>query len=175
MLSNPNKDYHKQLIRLVITLAALWLLLSGMFEPLQLLLGAISVVLVSYLSVRLEVLMHEGQPLYFRLSKVLQYLAWLIVEILKSNIYVMKLIFHPALPIDPLLKAVPARQKTELGRVFYANSITLTPGTVAINIAVNGDILVHALHRDSMEELETGIMDEKIRQLEPEQPPGDAA
>lgn len=170
----PNKEQGRQILRLVIAQVILWLLLSGMFKPLQLTLGVISIAIVCYLSVKMKVLMHQGQPLHFRLLALIRYCAWLIVEILKSNIYVMKQIFHPSLPIDPVLKAVPARQKTELGRVVYANSITLTPGTVAINIAVNGDILVHALHRDSMEDLESGIMGGRVCQLEPESPPGES-
>ncbi|MGH1440362.1 MAG: Na+/H+ antiporter subunit E [Cellvibrionaceae bacterium] len=157
----------KQFFRLLITLAILWLLLSGMFKPLQMILGLISIAIVCYLSVNMKVLMHRGQPLYFRFIYVVKYCGWLIVQILLSNLDVVKRIFHPDLPIKPLLKAIPARQKTELGRVVYANSITLTPGTVAINIAKNGDILVHALHEDAIYELETEKMGKRVCELEP--------
>jgi multicomponent Na+:H+ antiporter subunit E len=156
-----------QLFRLIVTLAILWLLLSGMFKPLQLIFGVISVAIVCYLSINMNVLMHRGQPLYFRFHYVILYCAWLIVEILKSNIDVVKRIFNPSLPIDPILKAIPSGQKTELGRVVYANSITLTPGTVAINIAKNGNVLVHALNKDALEDLEKGTMGDRVCQLEP--------
>ncbi len=158
----------KQFFRLLITLIILWLLLSGMFKPLQLSLGVISIAIVCYLSVKLKVLMHRGQPLYFRFFYVLKYIFWLIIQILLCNIDVVKRIFTPGkLPIKPLLKAIPAKQKTELGRVIYANSITLTPGTVAINIAKNGDVLVHALHEDAIYELEQGEMGGRVAELEP--------
>ncbi|MFT6388599.1 MAG: multicomponent Na+:H+ antiporter subunit E [Cellvibrionaceae bacterium] len=157
----------RQFFRLLVTLTILWLLLSGMFMPLQLILGVISIAIVCYLSVNMKVLMHRGQPLYFRFFYVIKYCAWLIVQILLSNIDVVKRIFNPKLPIKPLLKAVQAKQKTELGRVVFANSITLTPGTVAINIAKNGDILVHALHEDAIYELESGEMGRRVCELEP--------
>jgi multicomponent Na+:H+ antiporter subunit E len=149
---------------------SLWLLLSGIFTPLLLILGALSIAVVGYLSVKMKVLAHRGQPIYFRPLHLALYWCWLIVEILKSNLEVTKLILQPSLPIKPLLKAIPAKQKTEIGRVIYANSITLTPGTVAINIAKNGDVLVHALHEDSIVELEKGHMGDRVCQLEPPLP-----
>lgn len=157
----------RYLLRLLVTLVVLWLLLSGIFTPMLLVLGAISIIIVAYFSVQMRVLEHRGQPIYFRPLHILRYGCWLVIEILKSNWDVSKRVFHPSLPIKPLLEVVPATQNTEIGRVIYANSITLTPGTVAINIAANTDILVHALHADSIEELKQGEMGEKISQLEP--------
>ncbi|MEO0443564.1 MAG: Na+/H+ antiporter subunit E, partial [Pseudomonadota bacterium] len=121
-----------QLYRLMITLTLFWLLFSGMFKPLLLILGLISIAIVCVLATNMQVLMHKGQPLAFRLLPFLRYCCWLIVEVLISNIQVIKRIVQPSLPINPILKAVPACQKTEVGKVIYANSITLTPGTVAI-------------------------------------------
>ncbi len=157
----------RQLFRLIITLIILWLLLSGMFKPLQLILGCLSIAFVAYLSVKMKVLMHRGQPLYFRVFYVAEYCIWLIFQILLSNIDVIKRIFSPSLPIKPILKAIPSKQSTELGRVVYANSITLTPGTVAINIANNSDVLVHALHIDTITDLEEGVMGDRVCRLEP--------
>lgn len=159
--------HRQQLTWLTVSLATLWLLLSGMFKPLLLILGVLSIALVCFLTIKMSVLLHRGQPLYFRVSQVIPYCAWLIVEILKSNVTVVKQIFNPKLPIDPVLKAIPSEQNTEVGRVTYANSITLTPGTVAINISANGDILVHALNKASMDELEAGNMAQRVNKLEP--------
>jgi multicomponent Na+:H+ antiporter subunit E len=157
----------RQLFRVIIALAILWLLLSGMFKAQQLILGVISIAIVAYLSAKMKVLNHRGQPLYFRFDKVVKYSLWLALEILKSNIDVVRRIFTPSLPIDPILKNIPSEQRTELGRVSYANSITLTPGTVAINIASNRDVLVHALDKAAIEELENGDMGNKVCELEP--------
>lgn len=133
-----------------------------------LILGAMSIALVCYISVRMKVLEHRGQPIYFRPLAILRYWCWLIAEILRSSWDVTKTILDPSLPIKPYLKIVPATQKTELGRVIYANSITLTPGTVAINIGKNGDVLVHALHEDGITALEQGVMADKVCKLEPQ-------
>ena len=157
----------RQLYRLAITLSFLWVLLSGIFTPLHLSLGLISIVIALYISVRMDVLMHKKQPLYFRFLRVLQYFVWLIGQILLSNLDVVRRIFSPTLDIKPILKAIPSSQETELGRVIYANSITLTPGTVAINIAKNGDVLVHALHADVLSDLEKGTMGKRVSLLEP--------
>ncbi|ODS25119.1 hypothetical protein AB835_00175 [Candidatus Endobugula sertula] len=159
-----------RLYRLLIALVLLWILLSGMFEPMLLILGFISVLLVCFFAYQMRVLVHRGQSIYFRPLHIIRYWCWLVVEIFKSNWGVTKRVFNPLLPIKPVLKAIPAKQKTELGRVIYANSITLTPGTVAINIAKSGEILVHALHEDSIRELEMGHMDEKVCELEPSLP-----
>ena len=155
------------LLRLVFTLVLLWVLFSGIFKPLLLILGLISIVIVCYFAVHMRVLEHRGQPIYFRPLHIVRYWCWLVIEILKSNWDVTKRVFSPSLPIKPLLKAIPATQKTELGRVIYANSITLTPGTVAINFTKEGDILVHALHEDSIRDLETGYMGDRVAELEP--------
>ncbi len=157
----------RQLYRLIIALAILWLLLSGIFTLLHLFLGALSIAISLYIAVRMDVLMHKGQPLYFRFFGVLQYCVWLVGQILLSNFDVVRRVFSPTLDIKPILKAIPSYQKTELGRVVYANSITLTPGTVAINIAKNGDVLVHALHADVLTDLEEGTMGKRVSRLEP--------
>lgn len=157
----------RQLYRLVITLSILWLLLSGLFTPLHLFLGFLSIAITLYVSARMDVLMHKGQPLYFRFFRVLDYCFWLIGQILLSNLDVVKRVFSPKLDIKPILKAIPSPQKTELGRVIYANSITLTPGTVAINVAKNGDLLVHALHADILADLEASSMGARVSLLEP--------
>jgi multicomponent Na+:H+ antiporter subunit E len=158
----------RQLYRLAFALTLLWLLLSGLFTTLHLLLGVLTVAIVLYLSVRMDVLMHKKQPIYFRIFGLLKYCVWLIGQILLSNFDVVRRVFSPTLDIKPILKAIPSSQKTEVGRVVYANSITLTPGTVAINISPNGDVLVHALHADVLSDLENGSMGKRVSLLEPE-------
>ena len=157
----------KHFLHLIITLSAFWLLLSGYYYKINLLvLGVLSVALVIYLSMRMKVHTHKNQPLYFPIFSILGYWCWLFIEILKSNIAVAKMIINPKMPIKPLLKVVYAKQDTEIGRVIYANSITLTPGTVAMNVSINRGIIVHALHQNSIIELEQGEMHDHVMQLE---------
>lgn len=114
----------------------------------------------------MRVLQHQGQEIYFPFIKIVPYWGWLFVQIMKSNIDVARLMLNPKMPIKPLLKVIKADQKTEIGRVIYANSITLTPGTVAINISYDGNIIVHALHADSITDLEQGEMNHQVKKLE---------
>ena len=154
------------LIRLGLTLAVAWLLLSGLFKAQLLILGILSVLLVCWLASRMGVLTHRGQPVFLRFVEIAKYWAWLVVEIFKSNVAVTRILLDPALPIKPMLRTVSATPDTEMGRVIYANSITLTPGTTAINFTRSGDILVHALHESSLDELEEDVMAAHVRQVE---------
>lgn len=156
----------KQVFRLVITMSLFWLLFSGYFKTNLLILGAISVAIVVFLSMRMEVHKHKTQPLFFPFFAILRYWCWLFIEIFKSNISVAKMIISPEMPIKPFLKIVPATQDTEIGRVLYANSITLTPGTVAMNVSTSRGIIVHALHKDSIKELEQGEMHNRVVAVE---------
>ena len=154
--------------RLAATMALLWLLLSGLFKTQLIVLGVLSVALVVWLAVRMRVLEHRGQPIYFRVVHILGYWGWLLGQILRSNVDVTRRVLaRGTMPIRPTLRRVAATPDTELGCVVYANSITLTPGTTAINFTPDGDILVHALHEDSLVELEGGEMAAHIRDVEP--------
>jgi len=144
----------------------LWLLLSGYFEPLLLGLGLASTALVVWIAHRMDVIDHEGHPIGLT-PRILLYWPWLIWEIVKSNIDVMRRILDPALPISPTVFRVTSSQKTELGTVIYANSITLTPGTVTIDLEDN-DLIVHAFTEDGAVALETGEMDRRVTAFEGE-------
>jgi multicomponent Na+:H+ antiporter subunit E len=94
-------------------------------------------------------------------SSDLIYWPWLIKEIVMANIEVAKAITRTSMDIEPTVIRLKASQTSELGRVIYANSITLTPGTVTIGLE-GEDLTVHALTRRSKEGLETGEMDRKV-------------
>ena len=125
-------------------LTALWLLMSGLYKPMILGFGAASVVLVVYVVRRLDAV--DGDQFAIRLKPIafLGYLAWLLVEIAKANWAVTKIVLSPKMPIRQHLFDVPYTQKTDLGQVVFANSITLTPGTISVETEV-GHFLVHAL------------------------------
>lgn len=82
----------------------------------------------------------------------LLYFVWLIKEIFASSLAVMKIIWSKNLNIKPVFEWISAEQQNEVGLVIYANSITLTPGTVTIDIA-NDMLLIHALEQQSIDNL----------------------
>lgn len=152
-------------VSLSLILAALWMTLSWHTEPLLLGFGLGSIVLTVAMAWRMRILDREGVPLHL-LPRSLVYWPWLLWEIVKANIDVARIIVSPKLPISPVLLKVPASQKTDLGRVIYANSITLTPGTFAVGMS-DGTITVHALTREGADGLD-GSMDAKATWLEGE-------
>ncbi len=154
----------KHSISLSLTLGAFWLLNSGYNTPLILTLGVVSVAFVIYLARRMDVVDHESQPVQLTTS-LPGYYVWLVKEIILANISVVKHVWLGNHTISPTLATLKASQITDMGRVIYATSITLTPGTVAVDLA--GDqIVVHALLRENIEALAAGEMDRRVKVLE---------
>lgn len=151
-------------ISLLLTLAAFWLLNSGHYTPLILLLGVFSIALVLIISRRMDVVDHESQPIHLT-KNIFSYYLWLIKQIIQANITVVKHIWLGNNCISPTLSTIKISQKTDMGKVIYANSITLTPGTVAIEL-IEDEIMVHALLAEDIKSLKDGEMDYKITQLE---------
>ncbi|MEN8205291.1 MAG: Na+/H+ antiporter subunit E [Pseudomonadota bacterium] len=154
----------KHAFNLTLFLFAIWLLLSGHYTPLLLLFGLLSTLLVVLLATRADLIDNETQLVFLKPS-VLLYWIWLGREIIKSNIDVARRILDPCMPISPTIFTVRAAQKSNLGRVTYANSITLVPGTVAMDI--NGDVItVHALTLDAAADLKRGEMSHRVCDVE---------
>lgn len=150
-------------------LFAFWLLLSGRFEPLYVGLGILSsgaVVLLTdhflYTTVR-----PEGQPatsVYLTLlpwQRLLLYLPWLLARIIEANLNVAYLVLHPKLPIDPVVLRFRTPLHSDAAQVILATSITLTPGTVTVDLA-NGEFLVHALNEEAASGLVDGHMQRRV-------------
>lgn len=148
----------------IIVLFVFWLVLSGYFEPFLMTAGAVSAIAVVWLGHRMAVIDHEGHPLRLGLRAPM-YWPWLLKEIVKSAWDVSRIILNPRLPISPSLGRVKATQRTSVGLVIYANSITLTPGTVSVEVA-EGEILVHALTREGLASVAEGDMDRRASRFE---------
>jgi multicomponent Na+:H+ antiporter subunit E len=151
-------------IKLSLFLFAVWLLLSGHYTPLLLGLGVLSSLLVVLLAVRVDLVDRQVVTVLFK-PRSLLYLLWLGREIIKSNIDVTLRILDPKLRISPNVIRVKATQRSELGRVTYANSITLVPGTVAMSVEAD-EIIVHAITHAVAADLQSGEMDRRITELE---------
>ncbi len=147
-----------------IALYAFWLALSGHYTPFLLSVGLLCSALCVFLADRLGILDEEGMPTHM-IGGSFAYWGWLIVEIIKSGICVTRIILSPSLPISPTMTKVRASQKTAAGMATYANSITLTPGT--ITTGVDGDVFtVHAIQASGADDLEAGGMDAKVSAFE---------
>lgn len=151
-------------ISLTIALMSVWLLLSGIYTPMLIALGALSSVIVVAIALRMDVIDHEAVPVHLS-WRIVPYWAWLFVEIVKANIDVARRVLAPSMPIHPTIVRINAKQKSEFGQVIFANSITLTPGTVSIDV-VGGTIVVHALSREGADALREGTMNRKVAAIE---------
>lgn len=146
-------------------LYAFWLLLSGYFTGFLLSAGALSALAVIAFARRMAVIDREGHPAHLGLPALLSYWPWLLKEIVKSAWDVTKRILAPSLPISPTLTRFVPGQTSDLGLVIHANSITLTPGTISVEVAA-GDFLVHALTREGAAGLAGSEMDRRVSALE---------
>ena len=155
-----------RLVSLGVILFCFWLLLSGHYTGLLIALGVASSAAVAALAWRMRIIDVEGHPIHL-IGGAFLYWPWLALEIIKSALRVARIIVDPALPIAPTLVRVKASQKTPLGVNIYANSITLTPGTISVDVKGH-DIVVHAIERAGADSLEEGEMDRKVTAFEAE-------
>lgn len=155
----------KNLVWLAFLLAVFWIINSGHFDFLLLSFGVISIIIVIVVNQRMSRVNEEYHPPIILSLRLPLYVAWLAKEIVLANIDVIRCIWQRNPAIEPRVIKVKASQQTDLFKVLYANSITMTPGTVTME--VEGDeFTVHALTRTSREGLESGVMDARVRRLE---------
>jgi multicomponent Na+:H+ antiporter subunit E len=146
------------------TLFAFWLLLSGYFTAFLIAAGAAAALAVAWVARRMEVVDREGHPVELSLA-ALGYWPWLAKEIVKSGWQVTRIILDPKLPISPTLVRFKPTQRTVVGLVTHANSITLTPGTITVE-AERGEFLVHALTRSGADGVVESEMDRRVTRFE---------
>jgi multicomponent Na+:H+ antiporter subunit E len=156
-----------RLVSTFLVLFAFWLLLSGFFTAFLMVSGAVTALLVVLFSRRMDIADREGHPVHLAPRAVLIYWPWLTIEIIKSSWQVATVILQPRLPISPTLVRLRTSQKTDVGRTVYANSITLTPGTLTVE-AGRDEFLVHALTRSGARDLASGEMDRRVSEFERE-------
>lgn len=153
-----------RLLSLGCTLLVFWLLLSGHYTTFLITIGILTCIGILALAQHMKVVDEESHPIQLALP-ALTYWPWLVFEIAKSTWSVTRIILDPKLPISPTLVKLKASQKTRIGVGVYANSITLTPGTISIDVEGN-DITVHAITRDSAADVAEGAMDRRVTAFE---------
>lgn len=160
------REILKYAVTLGLLLLANWLLWSGHFDnPFLVGLGVLSCLGSLALAKRMSIVDEEGAPAQLGFRPFTHYAPWLAKEIVVSNFSVAKIILSPVLQLRRNCVTLKTNQQSELGRVMFANSITLTPGTVSVDMR-DGDIHVHALSLESAEEDIAGDMDRRICRLE---------
>lgn len=147
----------------VISLSIFWLLLSGFLKPLLLGFGVASVALVIFVFSRMERVDKEPQE-FGTWLQIIRYIPWLLGQILSSSLRVTKLVWGSPNKVSPSLAKINVKAVPEARRTLYANSITLTPGTLSVDL--DGDeVTVHALEQSSIDELKEGYIATKITSI----------
>ncbi|MEE4173691.1 MAG: Na+/H+ antiporter subunit E [Xanthomonadales bacterium] len=124
------------MLRFLILAAALvvtWLVWSGLYKGLLLALGLFSVALVLWLCVRMGLFRRAVYALDL-VPKLLGYWVRLLIDVVKSNFVVARIILSPSLPISPTMIELAPKLEGQVGLATMANSITLTPSTVTLDV-----------------------------------------
>lgn len=152
----------------ILVLAILWVSLSGFFDLLHLSYGALSIALVMVVNYRLKKHKFFDDELTewhtLRYIRGIYYVFWLLWQILMSGFYVAYLILSPKMPIKPYIVRFRVDLPNTQAKVILGNSITLTPGTLTVDI--QGDLYtVHAIAPKSFESLENDEMPRQVKAL----------
>jgi multicomponent Na+:H+ antiporter subunit E len=148
---------------LLLALAVSWILWSGLYKPMLLGLGIASCALSAYMAHRMGFFRH--QAVISLLPQLPAYWWWLLREIFVSSLEVARVILQPSLPISPTVVTLQAKPETPVGQAILGNSITLSPGTVTLDVH-EGQLLVHCLTRNGARALLAGETNRRAARLE---------
>lgn len=151
-MANPQRQLQRALSLLLILIAS-WLLWSGLYKPILLALGAFSCLLCVYLAKRTG-FFTDATGLRL-IPKLPVYWFWLAIEIVKSSFEVAKIVLSPKLPISPTVIEFEALPKGPIGQAILGNAITLSPGTVTLDV-YQGRMQVHCLTKAGAADLLQG-------------------
>lgn len=141
----------------IVALFSIWLILAASYDLVHMVLGAVAAVAVVWLNP----VAAESPLRNVSWWGLVGYSPWLFIRILKSGIHVSRLILAPSLPIQPQLIEYPTELEFEGQVVILGNSITLTPGTITVEVSAD-ELLVHAIDDESARDLKEGTLERKI-------------
>ena len=145
---------------------ATWIVLSGRFDFFHLTLGVVACVIVARLSSTILISRRGIENLPRQWFRFVCYVPWLLYQVFLANLHVMSLAFNPRLidVIDPKIIRFKSRLKRPMSLFIFANSITLTPGTITVFVSITGEFTVHVIDEYSGLSL-PGEMEEKVAEL----------
>jgi multicomponent Na+:H+ antiporter subunit E len=149
-------------------LIGFWVILASRITMESLAIGTVASIAVLYYNRDLLFTKEEGGPVTLGyLWNFLVLVGVLLVEIVKSNIAVAKIVLDPKLPIQPAFVWVPVRLKKDFHKVLYGNVVTLTPGTLTVDI-VGDEYIIHVLTTEAAEGMEGSVLEAHVMRLEVE-------
>jgi multicomponent Na+:H+ antiporter subunit E len=160
--SRPKKNIFSFLLTFLI-MTVIWILLSGKFDTFHLSLGMISCAIVAYISGDLLFESPQITRLPGAWLRFVRYIPWLFYQVFMANLHVLYLTFHPRMHdlINPKIINFKSKLYSDISLVTFANSITLTPGTITVYVSGDGEFHVHAIDDQSAESL-PGEMEARV-------------
>jgi multicomponent Na+:H+ antiporter subunit E len=162
--AQETKSSFENLIATFFLLFVFWMLLSGKFDLFHLSIGVICSVVVALLTHDLLFANVRVGEIRVIVQRFIAYIPWLTYQIIQANIYVAYLALSPKMPIDPQILRFSTKLESDISWVTLANSITLTPGTITMDIK-NGEFFVHALDKRVADDLRAGEMEDKVAHI----------
>jgi multicomponent Na+:H+ antiporter subunit E len=161
--SIPDQRVPAPFILTFLILAVFWLIFSGKFDTFHLFLGMVSCLIVATLSSDLFFPSRIDLSLpkcWFRFAR---YIPWLLYQVFLANLHVLYLTFHPKMMdmIDPHIITFDSHLKSDVAHTTFANSITLTPGTITVSVNAMGGYTVHCIDQSSGQAL-PGEMERRV-------------
>lgn len=150
-----------QRVTTFVLLLAFWLVLSGHYDLFHVASGLLCAGLVTALSG--DLLSLGGRETGLNVWRFITYLPWLLYQIVLANVHVVSLIFVPK-EIRPQVVRFRTTLTSDLARTTLGNSITLTPGTVTMDI-VDDEFVVHALSDKVARDLLTRDMERRVARI----------
>lgn len=166
-------------LRIAAVLLAFWILLSGKFDAVHIGAGVVTALFIAFVTGPLRRLQpvvgrSVDHPLGgLRWGAALLFAVVLAKEIVISSLQIAYVVLHPRMPIQPRLLRFRTALPHPLARLTLANAITLTPGTVTLDVD-GDDFLVHALTSVSARGIEAGAMRDRVSRIFGGRPAGDA-
>jgi multicomponent Na+:H+ antiporter subunit E len=141
-----------------------WLLFSGHYDMFHITLGVLCCGLVAHTSHDLLFANPRAGDMRVIVKRFFTYVPWLIYQIALSNLHVARLALSPRMPIDPEIIMFKTKLESDISLVTFANSITLTPGTITVDVK-DGVYYVHAVSKKTAEDLMTGEMEDRVAHI----------
>ena len=161
--TSRTKRFGATFILSFVILFFVWIVFSGRFDGFHIFMGLVASAIVASFSGDLMFPSRESRGIFMLWLRWIAYIPWLIYQIFLANLHVMYLVFHPRMRelINPKIIRFDSELKSGYARTTFANSITLTPGTITVNVTALGRFSVHCIDDKSARSL-PGEMEKRI-------------
>lgn len=161
---DQGRQVFRRLLLLAVLLAAAWLLWSGLYKPLLLVLGVVSCALTLWVVKRMGYFDADIFAFRYNAVRLIPYWAWLGGEIVRSSVTVARIVLSPKRPVEPRIVRLSVDHLEPIDQALLGNSITLTPGTLTLDVD-EGQLLAHSLDVDGAQGLLDGEMLRRVAEL----------